>query len=70
MTLDTGIAVTIVSAGVGAIVWLVRIEGRVNGHDKQIDGMADDLKYIRRRIDSAVAQRGWRDARSLGDPQE
>ena len=48
---------------VGAIVWLVRLEGRVNGHDREHaqhkerhDDMRSDIAYIRQRIDSALGQ--------------
>lgn len=46
---------------VGAIVWLVRIEGRVNGHDaqhvqhqKRHEELRTDIAYIRDRIDHAL----------------
>ena len=46
---------------IGYIVWLVRLEGRVNGHDREHkehkdrhDEMREDLAYIRQRIDKAL----------------
>lgn len=50
---------------VGSVVWLVRLEGRVNGHDREIadhkkntaediSQLRDDVKYIRDRIDRAL----------------
>jgi hypothetical protein len=42
---------------IGAVVWAVRIEGRVNGHDKQLDDVKDDVRYIRTRIDQAIEAR-------------
>lgn len=32
--LEPGILITLALSVVGAIVWAVRVEGRVNGHDK------------------------------------
>lgn len=44
---------------IGSVVWLVRLEGRVNGHDKSLSDVEDDVKYIRKRIDAALdARRG------------
>lgn len=47
----------------GAVVWLIRLEGRVNtnealhgtlkeGHDE----LKDDVRYIRERIDTALSR--------------
>lgn len=53
------------AAVVGAVVWLVRLEGRVNSHDREladhkkhtsedISQLREDVKYIRDRIDRAL----------------
>ena len=39
---------------VGFVVWLVRLEGRVNGHDEAMRNFKEDLHYIRARIDEAI----------------
>lgn len=46
---------------IGAVVWLVRLEGRVDrgevkhlALEKSHDGLMDDVKYIRQRIDEAL----------------
>lgn len=50
---------------VAGIVWLVRLEGRVNVHDRELELVSDthdkefqqlreDLKYIRDRIDAVL----------------
>jgi hypothetical protein len=39
---------------VGIIVWAVRVEGRVNGHDREIQSTREDIKYVRERIDRAL----------------
>lgn len=59
--MGAGEVMTGVGAVVAVVVWLVRIEGRVNGHDrehmehaKRHDEMREDLSYIRDRIDRAL----------------
>lgn len=42
---------------IGGVIWLVRLEGRVNGHDKSLTDVEDDVKYIRTRIDAALDAR-------------
>jgi hypothetical protein len=51
---DVGGVVGAISACVAAVVWLVRLEGRINGHDDQIRAAREDLTYIRNRIDRAI----------------
>jgi len=36
------------------IVWLIRLEGRVNTQEAVIRQFRDDLTYIRTRIDAAI----------------
>lgn len=36
------------------VVWLVRLEGRVNAHDETVKDLKSDLHYIRTRIDEAL----------------
>lgn len=52
--MDVSTVVAIAVPTVGVIVWLVRQEGRINGHDVQINGIEDDVRYIRDRIDRAI----------------
>jgi hypothetical protein len=42
---------------IGVIVWLVRLEGRVNGHDLLLKDIREDLAYIRARLDALVNHR-------------
>jgi hypothetical protein len=42
---------------IGVVVWAVRIEGRVNGHDRELNDVKDDVRYIRTRIDQAIEAR-------------
>lgn len=36
------------------LVWLLRLEGRVNTHDALLEALKDDVSYIRSRIDHAL----------------
>ena len=54
--MDIKIIIAMVTAAVGVIVWLVRMEGRINGHDDAITSMRADLHYIRTRIDKALEE--------------
>ncbi len=62
---DPGTIVTAVGLAVGALVWLVRLEGRVNSHEREIqdikrghdtdnEQIRSDRQYIRERIDRAI----------------
>lgn len=58
---DQGAAITGILAVIGGIVWLVRLEGRVDkgetNHanlEKSHDDLKSDVKYIRQRIDEAL----------------
>lgn len=55
------VSVMLALTGIGGVVWLIRLEGRVDrGADKHTalekshDELKDDVKYIRRRIDEAL----------------
>ncbi len=50
--MDTWIAVG--SLAVGALVWLIRLEGRVNLNERLTTDLSEDVKYIRERIDVAL----------------
>lgn len=39
---------------VAVVVWLIRLEGRINVHQALHDRLAADVAYIRSRIDSAL----------------
>ena len=41
-------------AAIGGLVWLIRLEGRINTHDALQDKLASDVTYIRSRIDKAL----------------
>lgn len=56
-----GVVLFTAGACVSAVVWFVRLEGRVNGHDREHgehirrhEELRDDLAYIRERIDTAI----------------
>lgn len=52
--MSEGVVMTLGAGFISALVWLVRLEGRVNGHDREHAEMRDDLAYIRDRIDRAL----------------
>jgi hypothetical protein len=66
VTVESGAGLTsvIISVGMaclGAIIWLIRLEGRVNTNEalhtvlkEQHGQLADDVRYIRERIDDAL----------------
>ena len=39
------------------VVWLLRLEGRVNTQDMRVSRIEDDVRYIRERIDRALESR-------------
>lgn len=43
---------------VAALVWLIRLEGRINTQDVLTKELKDDISYIRSRIDSALNGHG------------
>lgn len=47
-------AVVIATPVVIGLVWLIRLEGRVNTHDKRHEDLKADVQYIRARIDQAL----------------
>lgn len=55
MTFDPQTALAIIVPSVTALVWLIRLEGRVNTHDVIAADMRRDLTYIRNRIDRAIS---------------
>lgn len=59
--MSEAVVMTIGGAVISGLVWLVRLEGRVNGHDREHkqhadrhEEMREDLAYIRERIDKAL----------------
>jgi hypothetical protein len=52
--MDTSAMLTVAFAAVGALAWLFRLEGRINGHDQMIKAVREDLRYVRDRIDRAL----------------
>lgn len=54
MTFDTSTAMAIVVPTVTALVWLLRLEGRVNTNEFATNSLRKDVTYIRNRIDQAI----------------
>lgn len=51
---DTGQAFAIGLPILAGIVWLIRLEGRVNTQDALHKQLKEDVTYIRSRIDKAI----------------
>ena len=41
---------------IGAVIWLIRLEGRVNTHAALHAKLTEDVTYIRSRIDEVVGR--------------
>jgi hypothetical protein len=54
MTLSLDQLLVITPLAIGALAWLIGIEARVKGHDREIRDVKDDINYIRQRIDAAL----------------
>lgn len=52
LDLQTFIAIAVPTGG--ALVWLLRLEGRINLNERLHNDLAEDVKYIRDRIDQAI----------------
>lgn len=57
--LEPGILISLATVGVGAVVWSVRMEGRVNGHDKLFEekeklNMERDKNLLERHAEIAA----------------
>lgn len=54
---------TLVAVGIpmfGGLIWLLRLEGRVNLNEAIVKGIKGDVEYIRERIDTALDRTGMR----------
>lgn len=54
--MDTGNIVTIAGMGLGAIIWALRVESRVNVLTSRYDDLVDRLERIERLIDRRFSQ--------------
>ena len=58
MTVDVGTVVAISVPTVGVIVWLVRLEGRVNLADARHNDIKDTIQEIRRDVKRLLGHGG------------
>jgi sensor domain CHASE-containing protein len=56
--LDTQTATAVGVPVILAVVWLIRLEGRVNTQDALHRELKEDVTYIRSRIDRAINGHG------------
>jgi hypothetical protein len=56
MTINVPVELAAVIAAplVTFVIWLLRLEGRINVHEANICTIQEDLRYIRGRIDEAI----------------
>ena len=54
MTIDPQSFLAVALPAVAVIIWLVRLEGRVNTGEQRVTDLKADVKYIRDRIDAAL----------------
>lgn len=54
MNVDPQLAVAVAVPSVMGLVWLLRLEGRINTNESVTKGLQDDVTYIRNRIDAAL----------------
>lgn len=56
--MEQGVVVTVGMGLLGGLVWLIRLEGRVNLQEALHRSLSEDVKYIRERIDRALNGHG------------
>lgn len=54
MSMDPQLALAVGLPVIGGLVWLIRLEGRINLNERLTNDLADDVRYIRDRIDAAL----------------
>lgn len=54
MTIDWGQAIPALTIASGVVIWLIRLEGRVNTNEALHGALKEDVRYIRERIDRAL----------------
>lgn len=56
--MDAQVVIALATLAIGGVVWLVRLEGRVNANENRTDDLREDVTYIRNRIDDALKGNG------------
>jgi hypothetical protein len=57
MSFDNGTAFAVIAAGISVVVWLVRLEGRVNLTDARYVDLKVDLHEIKDDLKSLMARK-------------
>lgn len=55
-SIDANAVMTVAVPAIGVIIWLLRLEGRVNTSEQRFTDLKEDVQYIRQRIDKALEQ--------------
>jgi hypothetical protein len=54
MTVEPGIALTVGAFCVGGVVWLVRLEGRIDKGEQRTQDLANDISEIKEDVKTLV----------------
>ena len=52
MTLEPGVIITMVLAAVGGLIWLIRLEGRINLNEQRANDLGLDITEIKGDINA------------------
>lgn len=70
MNFEPSTAIAIIVPSVTALVWLLRLEGRINTNEFATSACRKDIIYIRDRIDTALKSNGGYTHRRADDDHE
>lgn len=57
MTIDTATFFAVATPVLGGVIWLIRLEGRVNVGDQRFEDIVNRLKRIEYKIDDSTPER-------------
>lgn len=57
LPLYAGAAVTLFLAGIGAVIWLLRLEGRINAHEVIHSFYRESLARIEQKVDYLIQKK-------------
>jgi len=58
MTIDPMTGLTIAIPAIGALVWLIRLEGRLNLNERRTDDLHEDISEIKKDIKTLLRING------------
>jgi len=54
MTIEPGLALAIAGGSIGCVVWLVRLEGRIDKAEQRTNDLANDISEIKGDVKTLV----------------